>query len=75
MDIQTEKIARVKRLLDTDDALILQQLKDVFECHEKFLWNDLPQHVQAGITRGLAQAEAGQVTPHNEVMEKYQQYL
>jgi hypothetical protein len=31
MDIQTEKILLVKRLLDTDDKAILQQVKEVFK--------------------------------------------
>lgn len=75
MDIQTEKIALVKRLLDTDDESILNQVKEVFENNEKDFWNDLPDHVKAGIDRARKQADAGLLTPHDEVMKKYAKYL
>lgn len=75
MDIQTEKIALVKRLLDTDDESVINQVKEIFENSEKDFWNDLPQHVKAGIERSRKQAEAGLLTPHDEVMKKYAKYL
>ena len=75
MDIQTEKIALVKRLLDTDDEVILTQVKEVFENNEKDFWTDLPEHIKAGIERSRKQAEAGLLTPHDEVMKKYAKYL
>ena len=61
----------VKPLLDTDDESVIQQVKDVFETHEKDFWNDLPEHVKAGIDRAKKQADAGLLTPHEEVMKKY----
>ncbi|HTD99377.1 MAG TPA: hypothetical protein VK668_08810 [Mucilaginibacter sp.] len=75
MDIQTEKLELVKRLLDTDDESVIQQVKEVFETHEKDFWNDLPEHVKAGIERAKKQADAGLLTPHEEVMKKYVKYL
>ena len=75
MDIQTEKISLVKRLLDTDDESLLQQIKNVFEHNEKDFWNDLPQYVKAGIEKSKKQADAGMLTPHDEVMKKYAKYL
>lgn len=75
MDIQTEKIALVKRLLDTDDEVILNHVKEVFESHEKDFWNDLPEHVKSGIKKSQSQAEAGLLTPHEAVMKKYDKYL
>ena len=38
-------------------------------------WDDLPQHVKAGIKRGQKQAAEGKLTPHDEVMKKYAKYL
>jgi len=75
MDIQTEKIALAKRLLETDDESILQQVKDIFEGHEHDLWDELPEHVKAGIERAQKQANEGLLTPHDEVMKKYAKYL
>jgi glycerol-3-phosphate responsive antiterminator len=75
MDIQTEKLALVKRLLDTDDESVLKEVKNVFENHEKDFWNDLPGYVKAGIERSQKQADAGLLTSNDEVMKKYVKYL
>jgi hypothetical protein len=75
MNIQTEKIELAKRLLDTDDESIIKQVKDIFESHEKDFWNELPEHVKAGIEKSRKQAEEGLLTPHNEVKKRYTKYL
>jgi predicted transcriptional regulator len=74
MDTQTEKLELVKRLLDTDDESVLQEVKTVFENQEKDFWIDLPMYVKAGIERSRKQAEAGLLTTHDEVMKKYANY-
>src|ERR1700749_944211 len=38
---------------------------------EKDFWDDLPDHVKAGIVRGQKQAVEGKLPPHHEVMKKY----
>ena len=75
MNIQTEKIELVKRLLDTDDESIIPQVKDIFESHEKFFWDELPPQVKAGIEKSRKQANEGLLTPHNEVKKRYIKYL
>lgn len=75
MNIQTEKIELAKRLLDTDDESIIRQVKDIFESHEKDFWNDLPAPVKAGIEKSRRQADAGLLTPYDEVKKKYSKYL
>ncbi|MCO5946174.1 hypothetical protein [Mucilaginibacter flavidus] len=42
---------------------------------EKDFWNDLPEHVKAGIELVQKQAADGKLTPHDEVMKKYAKYL
>jgi hypothetical protein len=75
MDIQTEKIALVKRLLDTDSELVLQQVKEVFEHNEHDSWHDLPHHVKTEIARSRKLAEAGLDNPNEDMMKKYAKYL
>lgn len=74
MNVQVEKIELAKRLLDTDDEVLLQQLKAVFENYQPVV-SDLPEHVKNGIAKSKAQAEAGLLTPHDVVMQKYNKYL
>jgi len=75
MNVQIEKIALAKRLLETEDEAILLQIKEVFENNEKDFWNTLPAHVRDGIERAKKQAAEGKLTPHDEVMKKYAKYL
>jgi hypothetical protein len=75
MDLQTEKIELTKRLLETDDESVLLQIKEVFNSHDKDFWNELPEHVKAGIERGRSQAAEGKLTTNDEVMKKYAKYL
>ena len=74
-NIQAEKIELVKRLLDIDDEATLQQVKEVFERHEKDFLTDLPEYVKAGIIKAQKQAEQGLFTPHEEVTKRHVKYL
>jgi hypothetical protein len=49
------------------------QLKEIDESYD--FWNDLPEHVKAGIERGQGQAAEGKLTLHDDVMKKYAKYL
>jgi len=75
MNVQTEKIALAKRLLETEDEAVLLQIKEVFEKQEKDFWNDLPQHVKSGIERAKKESIEGKLIPHDEVMKKHAKYL
>ncbi|HEY8929019.1 MAG TPA: hypothetical protein VIM55_07500 [Mucilaginibacter sp.] len=75
MNVQTEKIALAKRLLETEDESVLAQIKEIFENNEKDFWTDLPEHVKSGIERARQQVREGKLTPHDEVMKKYAKYL
>jgi hypothetical protein len=75
MDLQAEKIELAKRLLGTDDEAVLLQIKEIFESNEKDFWQDLPDHVKAGIEKGRQQVTEGKLTAHNEVINRYAKYL
>jgi len=48
--------------------LLLAKLQSKTE--EIDFWDDLPEHVKAGIEEGLTQAERGEGIPHSEVMKQ-----
>ncbi|CAG5016504.1 hypothetical protein DYBT9275_05569 [Dyadobacter sp. CECT 9275] len=56
-------------------------IKDWEEIQEKLklsdadFWEELPEHVKEGITRGQKQALAGETKSHDEVMAKFTKYL
>ncbi len=45
------------------------------ESIKKDFWDDLPEVVKERIKQSQEQAEAGQLTSHDEVMKKYAKYF
>ena len=57
--------------LDDDDTIIyLKIVKDSSETGSDW-WQDLTDEQKAGIERGLEDIDAGRVTPHDQVKDKY----
>lgn len=69
MNFEDEKLKLVKKLLETEDAALLQQLKDVFENYQSQA--NIPDYVKAGIAKSKEQATVGLLTPHEVVINKY----
>ena len=58
MDIQAEKIALARIILDTDDEDVISQIKALLQTNSE-LWGDLPEHVAKGIKESIKQADRG----------------
>jgi predicted transcriptional regulator len=68
-----ELIAWIENLNDRRTLRLLQSLKN--SQTEGDWWDKLPQEVKDSIDQGLADIEAGRVTPHEEVRKTYEQWL
>lgn len=75
MNLEAEKIELAKRVLETQDANLLMQIRSLFEDYEELTWDKLPDHVKEGIKRGEADIEHGRIHTHEEVMKKHAKYL
>ena len=75
MNLEAEKIELAKRVLETEDANLLLQIRFLFEDQDEFTWDKLPEHVKDGIDRAGADIQHGRVKNHEEVMRKYSRYL
>ena len=75
MSFLEDKIRLAKIVLETENPQLLAQISELLETREKDFWIELPNHVKEGIERGIQQAEEGLLTPHEEVMKKYEKYL
>ncbi len=75
MSILEQKIELAKKVLETDDLALLEQIKSLFEVNQKDFWDDLPEHMKESVKKGQQQAKDGVLTTHDEVMSKYQKYL
>ncbi len=75
MSLLEDKIRLAKIVLETENPQILVQISELLETQEKDFWVELSNHVKEGIERGIQQAKDGLLTPHDEVMKKYEKYL
>ena len=75
MNIQTEKLNLVEKLLQTKDKETLARVRAVFESSDEDFWEELPVKVQEEIEEAIQQADRGELIPHETVMKKYSKWL
>jgi len=69
MDIQAEKIALARIILDTDDEEVIGQIKSLLQANNE-RWGDLPEHVAAGIRESISQADGGEFIALEDVKKE-----
>ncbi len=71
MDIQAEKIALAKMLLETNNIEIIDAVKNIFSrAKSADFWDELSQEEQDEIKLGLEQLNAGQRIPLEDFIKK-----
>ena len=73
MDIQLEKQALVKKLLETNDESIIVAIKKIFKTEKKDWWEELSQEQKDEIEESERQIERGEFVLYEDVMKKYRQ--
>ncbi|MEM6719345.1 MAG: hypothetical protein AAF611_08535 [Bacteroidota bacterium] len=72
MNIQAEKIALVKLLLDTNNPDIIQSIKQIFEKEKSSsIWNTLIEAEKEEIQLGIDEIENGNVIDYETIMAKH----
>ena len=75
MNIQAEKIAITKALLNINSETILKQIKAILSSYKTDLWDELSDEQKASVKRARQQLLRGEGMPHKEVMKKYAKWL
>ncbi|WP_162340438.1 hypothetical protein [Cyclobacterium salsum] len=75
MDIQTEKLRLIEWLAGLNDTEILNEFITLKKRKEVDWWDGISAEERSEIEEGLAQADRGEVVPHEEAMEKYKKWL
>lgn len=75
MDIQSQKLELIQWLANVDDPEILKEFLALKQAKQSDWWDEISPEERAEIEEGLAQADRGDVTAHEEVMEKYKKWL
>jgi len=71
MNIQSEKIALMKLLLETDDSSIIESIKKIFLSEKKDFWSELSEEQKFEIEESEREIEKGEFFIFEEVMSKY----
>ena len=72
MNIQTEKLAIMRMILETDNPGILESIKMLFSKESsKDFWTNLHQDQKDEILNGLDQIEKGETVIYDEFMTKH----
>ena len=75
MDIKAEKLELIQWLAGVRDMGIIKEFINLKKSKEVDWWNTISAEERAEILEGIAQADKGEVIPHEEVMEKYKKWL
>lgn len=75
MDIQAEKIRLIEWLAGLNDPKTLNEFIALKKKNELDWWDEITAEERSEIEEGLAQADKGEVVPHQELMEKYNKWL
>lgn len=74
MDIQAEKLELIRWLADIDEPSIIKRFIALKKKQQSDWWDNINADEKSEIEEGLAQADNGEVVPHEEVMAKYQKW-
>jgi len=71
MNLQTKKLELVQMILNTEKPSVLAKVEAVFK-KEKGAdwWDELGEDLKAELDESLAEADRGELIPHEEVMKE-----
>lgn len=75
MNVQAEKIAITKAILNINSEIVLKHVKAVLSSYKTDLWDELSNEQKASVKRARTQLTNGEGKPHKEVMKKYAKWF
>lgn len=63
-----EKNALIKKLIDTEEDAILDQVKVILGVDAKDFWDELPEYVKDSVQQAKEELKNGEGIPHDKVM-------
>jgi predicted transcriptional regulator len=76
MNLDSEKLKIINWIANLSDESIIYKIKLLREQEKNTdWWDEISEAEKASINRGLEDAKAGKVVPHEEVRKKYEKYL
>jgi len=76
MKLDSEKLEIINWIVSLSDESIIHKIKLLKEQDKNIdWWDEISDAEKASIKRGLKDAKADKVVPHEEVRKKYEKYL
>lgn len=78
MKLETAKLQLLERIISLSDASLIKELTAFLDRKEKVdgdFWDELSPEMQQEIDEAIAQAERGEVIPHEEVVKEIDRWL
>ncbi len=60
----------IEKIVNTDNEVLLNQVKHLLDEEEAESWESLDTALKESLKRGIAQADKGKVSHHNDVMKR-----
>jgi predicted transcriptional regulator len=71
MNLQSKKLELVQLILNTEKSAILAKVEAVLKKEEiADWWDEISQEERESIEKGLAEADKGELIPHEEVLKE-----
>ena len=71
MNIQAKKLKLVQMIINTDKPALLKRVEEVFMKETAVdWWDEISEAERESIEKGLAEADRGDLIPHEEVMKE-----
>lgn len=74
MNIEATKLELMHLLLQTQKETLLAKVKKVFEDEQVDWWDDMDEEEKKEVETGLAQADKGELKPHDKVMKRFDKW-
>ena len=75
MNIELEKIKLAQKIFNIDSEDLIARIKDFISTEELDIWDALPDEVKVSVEKSLAQAEKGELIPHEEALKRVKRWL
>jgi hypothetical protein len=69
MNLQAKKLELVQLIINTEKPSILKKVEDVFK-NKADWWDEISEDERTSIEQGLAEADRGELIPHEQVMKE-----
>ena len=75
INIETKKLALIQWLTSLNDVSMIDKILELKNKESKDWWNEISDEEKESIEKGLSDAESGKLTPHSEIIKKYEKWL